>query len=120
MEIHMLTRHLYYYRSSVRKNLSSQFDRFLAGRSNLDTNHGVNFSTPTSCQSATFVRPLFAFVLCCLRQKKSSKTTNATRVPALIQPVDPRPDGLLFCDPRVDDQLEIKLDESGVYRASTV
>ena len=27
------------------------------------------FSTPTSCQSAIFVRPLFAFVLCFLRQK---------------------------------------------------
>ena len=51
------------------KNLSSKFDRFLAERSHLDTNHGVNFSTPISCQSATFVRPLFAFVLYFLRQK---------------------------------------------------
>ena len=66
--------YLYYYKRSVRKNLSSKFDRFLAARSHLDTNHGVNFSTPTSCQSAIFVRPLFAFVLCFLRQKIIKKT----------------------------------------------
>ena len=29
----------------------------------------------------------------------------ATRVPALFQPVDPRPDGLLLSDPRVAAQL---------------
>ena len=60
---------LYYYRSAVCKNLSSKicphksvltnlsskFDRFLPGRSQFDTNRRVNFSTPTSCHSATFV-----------------------------------------------------------------
>ena len=56
-------------RSSVRKNLSSKFDGFLAARSYLDTNHDVNFSRRTSRKSATFMRPLFAFVLCFLRQQ---------------------------------------------------
>ena len=37
----------------------------------LDSDHRVNFSTPTSCQSATFVGPLFAFVLCFFYDKKS-------------------------------------------------
>ena len=41
--------------------LSSKFDEFLAGRSQFDRDHGVDFYAPTSCQSATFVRPLFAF-----------------------------------------------------------
>ena len=61
--------YLYYYRSAVHKNLSSKFDRFLAMRSQFDTVHGVDFYAPTFCLSATFVRPLFAFVLCFLRQK---------------------------------------------------
>ena len=41
--------------------LSSKFDEFLAGRSQFDSDHGVDFYVPTCCQSATFVRPLFAF-----------------------------------------------------------
>ena len=45
----------------MRKNLSSTFDRFFALRSQLDTKHRVDFYAPTYCQSATFVRPLFAF-----------------------------------------------------------
>ena len=61
--------YLYYYRSAVHKNLSSKFDRFLAVRSQFDTVYGVDFYAPTFCLSATFVRPLFAFVLCFLRQK---------------------------------------------------
>ena len=61
--------HLYYYRSAVLTNLSSKFDRFLAVRSKFDTVHSVDFYAPTCCLSATFVRPLFAFVLCFLRQK---------------------------------------------------
>ena len=61
--------HQYYYRRRVRKHLSENVDQFLPGRSQFDSDHRVNFSTPTSCQSATFVRPMFAFVLCVLRQK---------------------------------------------------
>ena len=41
--------------------LSSKFDGFLAGLSQFDSDRGVDFSTPTCCQSATFVRPFFAF-----------------------------------------------------------
>ena len=41
--------------------LSSKCDKFLAGRSQFDSDHGVDFFAPTCCQSATFVRPLFAF-----------------------------------------------------------
>ena len=39
---------------------SSKVDEFLAVRSQFDSDHGVDFSTATCCQSATFVRPLFA------------------------------------------------------------
>ena len=39
--------------------LSSKFEDFLAVRSQFDSGHGVDFSAPTCCQSATFVRPLF-------------------------------------------------------------
>ena len=63
------TVHLYYYRRRVRKKLSSKFDEFLAARSQFDNDHRVDFYAPTCCLSATFVRPLFAFVLCFLRQK---------------------------------------------------
>ena len=62
--------HLYYYRRRVRKNLSAKFDNFLAERSQFDSGHRVDFSTPTSSQTATFVRPLFAFVLCFFTTKK--------------------------------------------------
>ena len=40
---------------------SSKVDEFLAEPSQFDSDHGVDLYTPTSCQSATFVRPLFAF-----------------------------------------------------------
>ena len=40
--------------------LSSKCEEFLAGQSQFDCDHGVEFSAPTCCQSATFVRPLFA------------------------------------------------------------
>ena len=92
---------------------------------NSTPDHRVHFSTPTSCQSATFVRPLFAFVLCFYDKKSSKKhkcdesvsigvidqvrSANddpnallqvnrymATQVPALIQPVNPRWAGLLL------------------------
>ena len=53
---------------SVFTNLYSKCDRFLPARSQFDTNHRVNVSTPTYYQSAIFVRPLFAFVLWFLRQ----------------------------------------------------
>ena len=59
--------YLYYYSN----NLSSKFDENLPVRSQFDSDHRINLSTPTSCQSATFVRQLFAFVLCFLRQKSS-------------------------------------------------
>ena len=40
---------------------SSKLDGFLAARPQFDSDHGVDFSTPTYCQSTTFVRPLFEF-----------------------------------------------------------
>ena len=43
------------------RELSSKFDEFLAVRSQFDSDHGVDFSAPTFCQSATFMQPLFAF-----------------------------------------------------------
>ena len=41
--------------------LLSKFAEFLAARSQFDSDHGVDFSAPTFCQSVIFVRPLFAF-----------------------------------------------------------
>ena len=52
--------------------LSSKFDEFLAARSQFDSDNGVDFSTPTCCQSATFVRPLFAFY-CTFITKQNDK-----------------------------------------------
>ena len=52
--------HLYYYSSTVRKNLSSKFDEFLAGRSQFDSDYLVDFYAHTCCQSATS-GPFFAF-----------------------------------------------------------
>ena len=49
--------------------LSSKVDEFLAVLSQFDSDHDVDFNAPTCCQSATFVRPLFACVLCFLRKK---------------------------------------------------
>ena len=41
---------------SVFTNLSSKFDEILPVRSQFDTNHQVNFCTPTCCLSATSMR----------------------------------------------------------------
>ena len=47
----------------------AKFDQFLPVRSHFDTKRPVNFFHVATFQSATFGRPLFAFVLCVLRQK---------------------------------------------------
>ena len=52
---------------------SSKIDEFLAVWSQFDSDHGVDFSTPTSCQSATFVRLLFAFYCTLFFTKTNSK-----------------------------------------------
>ena len=66
--------------ASVFTNLSSKFDRFLHVRSQFDTNHRVNLSTPTFLP--TYPRPLdrslFEFVLCFLRQKIKKEFRIAT------------------------------------------
>ena len=69
----------------MRKNLSSKFDRFLALPSQFDTNHRVDFYAHTYCQSATFVRPLFAFVLCFFTTKIKRIWHIATDAIVLLQ-----------------------------------
>ena len=66
-----LSIYLYYYSRRVFTLPSSKFDENLPGRSQFYSDHHVNFSTLTSCQSATF-GPL-AFCICplLLRQKSS-------------------------------------------------
>ena len=54
----------YYYR-----RLSSKFDEFLDGRPQFDSYHGVDFYTPTCCQSATFERPFLRFIALCFYEK---------------------------------------------------
>ena len=41
--------------------LSSKIDKFLAVQSQFVSDHGIDFYAPKCCQSATFVRTLFAF-----------------------------------------------------------
>ena len=59
--------YLYYYRRRV--CVFAKFDQFLPVRSHFDTKRPVNLFHVATFQSATFGRPLFAFVLCVLRQK---------------------------------------------------
>ena len=49
--------------------LCAKFDQFLPVHSHFDTKRPVNVFHIATFQSATFGRPLFAFVLCVLRQK---------------------------------------------------
>ena len=69
--------HLYYYRRRV--CVFAKFDQFLPVRSHFDTKRPVNFFHVATFQSATFGRPLFAFVLCVLRQKIIKRTENARK-----------------------------------------
>ena len=55
--VHQPNQYIY----TTKGELSSTFEEFLAVWSQFDIDHGVNFSAPACCQSATFVRPLFAF-----------------------------------------------------------
>ena len=54
--------------------LCAKFDQFLPIRSHFDTKRPVIFFHIATFQSATIGRPLFAFVLCVLRQKIIKKT----------------------------------------------
>ena len=49
--------------SKFEEELSSKFEEFLAGRSQFDSDHGVDFSAPTCCQYVTFVGPLLRFIV---------------------------------------------------------
>ena len=69
--------YLYYYRRRV--CVFAKFDQFLPVRSHFDTKRPVNFFHVATFQSATFGRPLFAFVLCVLRQKIIKRTENARK-----------------------------------------
>ena len=57
----------------------AKFDQFLSVRSHFDTKRPVIFFHVATFQSATFGRPLFAFVLCVLRQKIIKRTENARK-----------------------------------------
>ena len=69
--------YLYYYRRRV--CVFAKFDQFLPVRSHFDTKRPVNLFHVATFQSATFGRPLFAFVLCVLRQKIIKRTKNARK-----------------------------------------
>ena len=62
----------------------AKFDQFLPVRSHFDTKCPVNFFHVATFQSATFERPLFAFVLCVLRQKSLKKNENARKAYRII------------------------------------
>ena len=66
-----LTFYLYYYRRRV--CVFAKFDQFLPVRSHFDTKRPVNLFHVATFQSATFGRPLFAFVLCVFYDKKELK-----------------------------------------------
>ena len=56
----------------------AKLDQFLPVRSHFDTKRPVNFFHIATFQSATFGRPLFAFVLCVLRQKIIKKNRKCS------------------------------------------
>ena len=64
---------------ATKGELSSSCEEFLVGWSQFDSDHGVDFSAPTCCQSATFVRPLLRFIVrCFLRKNNNPANHNAT------------------------------------------
>ena len=63
--------------------LSSKFDVFLAGRSQFDSDYCVDFYATTCCQSATFVRRLFAFYCPLFLTKKKKKSGILPPTPCL-------------------------------------
>ena len=69
-------------RVSVCLCVCAKFDQFLPVRSHFDTKRPVNFFHIATFQSATFGRPLFAFVLCVLRQKsfKNRKCSESVSI----------------------------------------
>ena len=58
---------------NTKGDMSSTCDEFLALESQFDSDHGVDFSAPTFCPSATFVRPLFAFYCPMFFTEKNNK-----------------------------------------------
>ena len=57
---------------TTKGEMSSICEEFLAVMSKFDSDHGVDFSAPTCCQSTTFVQPLFAFIVRCFLRKKNA------------------------------------------------
>ena len=74
LPLYCIEKHIY----TTIGELSSKFDEFLAVRSQFDSDHGVDFFAPTCCQSATFVRTLFAFYCPFFSEKKKKKWHFAT------------------------------------------
>ena len=65
-------------------------NRFLPVRSHFDTKRPVNFFHIATFQSATFGRPVFAFVLCVLRQKSlKNRKCFSPALAHLQHPVQP-------------------------------
>ena len=64
-----------------------KLDQFLPVRSHFDTKRPVNFFHIATFQSATFGRPLFAFVLCVLRQKslKNRKCSESVSIGVIVE-----------------------------------
>ena len=67
--------------------LCAKFDQFLPVRSHFDTKRPVHFFHIATFQSATFGRPLFAFVLCVLRQKiiKKPKMLESVSIGVIVE-----------------------------------
>ena len=65
----------------------AKLDQFLPVRSHFDTKRPVNFFHIATFQSATFGRPLFAFVLCVLRQKiiKNRKCSESVSIGVIVE-----------------------------------
>ena len=68
---------------TTKGELYSSCGEFLADWSQFDSDHGVDFSAPICCQSATFVRPLFAFYGPLFFTKKKNNNNPANHNAAL-------------------------------------
>ena len=79
LSLGLISIHLYYYSSPVPDICPHNLTNFTPCSPKYWSDHRVNFYAPTCCLSATFVSPLFAFVLCFFTTKNHHKFRHMLR-----------------------------------------